>query len=123
MEMESLRWELKQKVDVVTTLEVDMNVLHEMLIEDLQMEQELELTKAAAWGLQEELEIRNSEPHMLRKQLEVAQAVANESDEVAVEARQVIHLSPQIVVIMLLFCFTWLSPSQFLILYFGMICV
>ncbi len=51
--MEPLRWELKQKVDVFTTLEVDMNVLQEMLIEDLQMEQELELTKAAAWGLQE----------------------------------------------------------------------
>jgi hypothetical protein len=82
MEMESLRWELKQKVDLVTTLEVDMNVLQEMLIEDLQMEQELELTKAVAWGLQEELDIRNNEPLMLRKQLEVAQAVANELDEV-----------------------------------------
>jgi hypothetical protein len=35
MEMESLRWELKQKVDVVTTLEVDKNFLQEMLIEDL----------------------------------------------------------------------------------------
>jgi hypothetical protein len=104
MEMESLRWELKQKVDVITTLEVDMNVLQEMLIEDLQMEQELELTKAVAWGLQKELDIRNNEPLMLRKQLEVAQAVANESDEVAAEARQVIHPSPQIVVIKLLFC-------------------
>jgi hypothetical protein len=104
MEMESLRWELKQKVDVIATLEVDMNVLQEMLIEDLQMEQELELTKAVAWGLQEELDIRNNEPLMLRKQLEVAQAVANELDEVAAEARQVIHPSPQIVVIRLLFC-------------------
>jgi hypothetical protein len=36
---------LKQKVDVVTTLKVDMNVVKEMLIKDLQMEQELELTK------------------------------------------------------------------------------
>ncbi|CAM6042219.1 unnamed protein product [Sphagnum compactum] len=61
MEMESLRWELKQKVDAVTTLEVDMNVLQEMLIEDLQMEQELELTKAAARGLREELDIRNNQ--------------------------------------------------------------
>ncbi|CAK9213743.1 unnamed protein product [Sphagnum troendelagicum] len=61
MEMESLRWELKQKVDVVATLEVDMNVLQEMLIEDLQMEQELELTKAAARGLREELDIRNNQ--------------------------------------------------------------
>ncbi|CAM6005101.1 unnamed protein product [Sphagnum balticum] len=93
MEMESLRWELKQKVDVITTLEVDMNVLQEMLIEDLQMEQELELTKAVAWGLQEELDIRNNEPLMLRKQLEVAQAVANESDEVAAEARLVFLMS------------------------------
>ncbi|CAK9267606.1 unnamed protein product [Sphagnum jensenii] len=173
MEMESLRWELKQKVDVVATLEVDMNVLQEMLIEDLQMEQELELTKAAARGLQEELDIRNnqiaflevdlskktqelsqlrqqltssksslcaleteldikqqtiesledellmveqsmahtleeatgdlrnleteqdklhSELLMLRKQLEVAQAVANERDEVAAEARQVAEI-------------------------------
>jgi hypothetical protein len=105
MEMESLRWELKQKVDVVTTLEVDMNVLQEMLIEDLQMEQELKLTKAAAWGLQEELNIRNNELLMLRKQLEVAKAVANESDEVTAESRQVIQVpSPQIVVIRLLFC-------------------
>ncbi len=103
--MESLRWELKQKVDVITTLEVDMNVLQEMLIEDLQMEQELELTKAAARGLQEELDIRNNELFMLRKQLQVAKAVANESDEVTAEARQVIHVpSPQIVVIRLLFC-------------------
>jgi hypothetical protein len=46
MQMKSLTWELKQKVDVVTTLKVDMNVLHEMLIKDLQMEQELELTKS-----------------------------------------------------------------------------
>jgi len=45
--MKSLKWELKQEADVVTTLEVDMNVLHEMLIEDLQMEQEFKLTKAA----------------------------------------------------------------------------
>jgi hypothetical protein len=45
MQMKSLRWELKQKVDVVTTLEVDMNVLQEMLIKDLQMEQEFEMTK------------------------------------------------------------------------------
>jgi kinesin family protein 15 len=185
MEMESLRWELKQKVDVVTTLEVDMNVLQEMLIEDLQMEQELELTKSAARRLREELDIRNnqtaflevdlskktqelsqlrqqlttsksslcaleteldikqqtiesledellmveqsmahtleeatgdlrnleteqdklhSELLMLRKQLEVAQAVANERDEVAAEARQVIHPFLQIVVIRLLFC-------------------
>jgi hypothetical protein len=41
---------------------------------------------------------------MLRKQLEVAQAVANASDEVAAEARQVVHPSLQIVVIRLLFC-------------------
>ncbi len=53
--MKSLRWELKQKVDVVTTLDIDMNVLQEMLIEDLQMEQEVELTKAAPRGLQEKL--------------------------------------------------------------------
>jgi hypothetical protein len=46
---------LKQKVDVVTTLKVDMNVLHEMLIKDLQMEKELELTKAPPRGLQEDL--------------------------------------------------------------------
>jgi kinesin family protein 15 len=184
MEMESLRSELKQKVDEVTTLEVDMNVLHEMLIEDLQMEQELELTKVAARGLREELDIRNnqiaflevdlskktqelsqlrqqlttsksslctleteldikqqtiesledellmveqsmahtleeatgdlrnleteqdklhSELLMLRKQLEVAQAVANERDEVAAEARQVIHP--------LLFCYLAFSFS------------
>jgi hypothetical protein len=32
-----------------------MNVFHEMLIEDLQMEQEFKLTKVAPWGLQEEL--------------------------------------------------------------------
>jgi hypothetical protein len=55
MQMKSLRWELKQKVDVVTTLEVDMIVLQEMLIENLQMEQKLELTKATPRGLQEEL--------------------------------------------------------------------
>ncbi len=103
--MESLRWDLKQKVDVVTTLEVDMNVLQEMLIEDLQMEQELELTKVVARGIQEELDIRNNELLMLRKQLEVAQAVANKSDEVVAEARQVIHVpTPQIVIIRLLFC-------------------
>ncbi len=53
--MKSLKWELKQEVDAVTTLEVDMNVFHEMLIEDLQMEQEFKLTKVAPWGLQEEL--------------------------------------------------------------------
>jgi hypothetical protein len=198
MEMESLRWELKQKVDVVATLEVDMNVLQEMLIEDLQMEQELELTKAAARGLREELDIRNnqiaflevdlskkpqelsqlrqqlttsksslcaleteldikqqtiesledellmveqsmahtleeatgdlrnleteqdklhSELLMLRKQLEVAQAVANERDEVAAEARQVIHPFPQIVVIRLLFClFGFLFLNSVLVL-------
>jgi hypothetical protein len=46
---------LKQKVDVVITLKVDMNVLHEMLIKDLQMEKELELTKAPPQGLQENL--------------------------------------------------------------------
>ncbi len=45
--MKSLKWELKQEVDAVTTLEVDMNVFHEMLIEDLQMEQEFKLTKVA----------------------------------------------------------------------------
>jgi hypothetical protein len=54
MQMKSLRWELKQEVDLVTTLEVDMNVLQEMLIEDLKMEQELELTKATPRRLQEE---------------------------------------------------------------------
>jgi hypothetical protein len=32
-----------------------MNVLHEMLIKDLQMEQELELTKSTPWGLPNEL--------------------------------------------------------------------
>jgi hypothetical protein len=53
--MKSLKWELKQEVDVVITLEVDMNVLHEMLIEDLQMEQKFELTKVALQGLQKEL--------------------------------------------------------------------
>lgn len=53
--MKLLRWELKQKVDVVTTLDVDMNVLQEMLIEDLQMEEEFELTKVAPRGLQEQL--------------------------------------------------------------------
>ncbi len=116
--MESLRWDLKQKVDVVTTLEVDMNVLQEMLIEDLQMEQELELTKVVARGLQEELDIRNNELLMLRKQLEVAQAVANKSDEVVAEARQVIHVpTPQIVVIRLLFClFGFLSLNSVLVL-------
>jgi hypothetical protein len=54
------------------------------------MEQELELTKAAARDLQEELDMRNNELLMLRKQLEVAKAVANESDEVTAESRQVI---------------------------------
>jgi hypothetical protein len=52
------------------------------------MEQELELTKAAARDLQEELDMRNNELLMLRKQLEVAKAVANESDEVTAESRQ-----------------------------------
>jgi hypothetical protein len=51
MQMKSLKWELKQEVDVVTTLEVDMNCFQEMLIEDLQMEQKLELTKVAPQGL------------------------------------------------------------------------
>ncbi len=49
--MKSLRWESK-KVDVVKTLEVVMNVLQEMLIEDLQMDQEFEWTKATPRVLQ-----------------------------------------------------------------------
>ncbi len=50
--MKSLRWELKRKVNVATTLEIDMNVFWEMLIEDLLMEQKLESTKVAPRGFQ-----------------------------------------------------------------------
>jgi peptidoglycan hydrolase CwlO-like protein len=123
--LSQLRQQLTTSKSSLCALETELDIKQQTIesLEDelLMVEQSMAHTLEEATGdlrnLETEQDKLHSELLMLRKQLEVAQAVANEWDEVAAEARQVIHPFPQIVVIRLLFClFGFLFLNSVLVL-------